>query len=113
MAPGYSGKPKTLKDMFVKAITHKGFSVLHIFSPCVSMNKQITFKTMNEIVKPLPDDWDTSNRLKGMEAAMDTSTFWTGIVYEDQRPTIHQRLDELEERSGHYDDLGGLFKKFK
>ncbi|MEZ4386623.1 MAG: thiamine pyrophosphate-dependent enzyme [Candidatus Krumholzibacteriia bacterium] len=113
VARGYSGKPKTLKDMFVQALTHKGFSVLHIFSPCVSMNKQITFKTMNDIVQPLPDDWDTSNRLKGMEIAMDTATFYTGIVYKEERPTIHERLDELETRSGHYESIGGLFDKFK
>lgn len=113
IARGYSGKPKTLKDMFVQAMTHKGFSILHIFSPCVSMNKQVTFKTMNEIVKPLPDDWDTSNRLKGMEIAMDTGTFHTGIVFKEERPTINDRLDELEARSGRYDDIGGLFAKFK
>jgi hypothetical protein len=68
---------------------------------------------MNEIVKPLPDDWDTSNRLKGMEIAMDTGTFHTGIVFKEDRPTINDRLDELEARSGRYDDIGGLFAKFK
>ena len=113
VARGYSGKPKTLKEMFVRALQHKGFSVLHIFSPCVSMNKQVTFKTMNEVVKPLPDDWDTSDRARAMEMAMDTSTFHTGIVYEDVRPTINDRLDELETRSGRYEDLGGLFAKYK
>jgi 2-oxoglutarate ferredoxin oxidoreductase subunit beta len=113
VARGYSGKPKVLKDMFVQALQHKGFSMLHIYSPCVSMNKQVTFKTMNEIVKPLPDDWDTSDRLKGLEIAMDTSTFYTGIVYKNERPTIHERLDELEERAGRYEDLGGLFANYK
>lgn len=111
---GYGGKPKPLVDLFVKALQHKGFSVLHIYSPCVTMNKQITFKTMNEIVKPLPDDWDTSNRLKAMEMAMDTSTFHTGIVYQEERDTIHTRLDQMTERAGgRYNDLGELFQKYK
>lgn len=113
VARGYSGKPKVLKDLFTQALQHKGFSMLHIYSPCVSMNKQITFKTMNEIVQPLPDDWDTSNRLKAMEIAMDTGTFYTGVVYKDERDTIHERLDQLEERSGKYDDLGSLFARYK
>lgn len=113
VARGYSGKPKTLKDMFVQAIAHEGFSMLHIYSPCVSMNKQITFKTMNEIVEPLPEDWDTSDRAKAMEMALDTSKFRTGIVYRDERPTIHKRLDELEERAGLYDHMGEMFAGYK
>ncbi len=113
VARGFSGKPKDLKHIFTEALKHKGFSVLHIFSPCVTMNQQVTFKTMNEIVKPLPDDWDTSNRLAGLEKALDTETFWTGIVYQDQRPTIHDRLEELEQRSGKYKDLDELFSKYK
>ncbi len=113
VARGYSGKPKDLKHIFVEALRHKGFSVLHIYSPCVSMNREVTFKTMNEIVKPLPEDWDTSNRLRGMEIAMDTSTFWTGIVYRDQRETINDRLEALEQRSGRYDGLPDLLAQYK
>ncbi len=113
VARGFSGKPKDLKHIFTEALKHKGFSVLHIFSPCVTMNQQVTFKTMNEIVKPLPDDWDPTNRLAGLEKALDTETFWTGIVYKDERPTIHDRLDEMEQRSGRYKDLDELFANYK
>ncbi|HOX24931.1 MAG TPA: thiamine pyrophosphate-dependent enzyme [Candidatus Krumholzibacteria bacterium] len=113
VARGYSGKPKDLKDLFVQAIRHRGFSVLHIFSPCVSMNKEITFKTMNEIVKPLPDDWDPTNKLAAFEKAMDTGTFWTGLVYREERETIHDRLDAIGERVGRYQDLTELLKRFR
>jgi 2-oxoglutarate/2-oxoacid ferredoxin oxidoreductase subunit beta len=113
VARGYSGKPKDLKHIFVEALKHPGFSILHIYSPCVSMNRDVTFKTMNEIVKPLPEDWDTSNRLRAMEVAMDTGTFWTGIVYRDRRDTIHERLDAIEQRVGRYDGLPDLLAKHK
>ena len=113
VARGYAGKPKGLKQLFVDAFRHKGFSVLHIFSPCVTMNKQITFATMKDIVKPLPDDWDTSNRLAAMEKAMDSDTFWTGLVYKDERDTINDRLDAIEKRLGHYDGLPELLTQFK
>jgi 2-oxoglutarate ferredoxin oxidoreductase subunit beta len=113
VARGYAGKPKGLKQLFVDAFRHKGFSVLHIFSPCVTMNKQITFATMKDIVKPLPEDWDTSNRLAAMEKAMDPDTFWTGLVYKDERDTINDRLDAIEKRVGHYDGLSDLLAQFK
>ncbi len=77
------------------------------------MNKQITFKDMAEVVKPLPEDWDPSNRLAGMEKALDTGTFWTGLVYKDERDTIHTRIDQLEERAGRYEGIGELFEMYK
>lgn len=112
IARGFSGKPKDLKELFSQAIQHKGFSVVMIFSPCVTFNKQITFKTMNEIVKPLPDDWDPSNRLAAMEKALDTESYWTGVIYRDRRPTIHERVAELTERVGQYADFKDLVDKF-
>jgi 2-oxoglutarate ferredoxin oxidoreductase subunit beta len=112
IARGFSGKPKDLKALFSQAIQHKGFSVVHIFSPCVTMNKQITFKTMNEIVKPLPEDWDTSDRVSCFAKALDTSTFWTGVFYRDQRPTMSERLEKLPERSGRYEHLSELLEKY-
>jgi 2-oxoglutarate/2-oxoacid ferredoxin oxidoreductase subunit beta len=110
---GYSGKPKELKQLFVEAMRHKGFSMLHVYSPCVSMNVDITFEYMREIVKPLPEDWDAGNRLRGMEIAMDTGTFWTGIVYREERDTINDRLDALEKRIGLYDGMEDLFAQYK
>ncbi|MDY0109053.1 MAG: thiamine pyrophosphate-dependent enzyme [Candidatus Krumholzibacteria bacterium] len=113
VARGYSGKPKELKDMFVAALQHKGFSVLHIFSPCVSMNREVTAKTMNEIVKPLPAGWDKSDRLRGMEIAMDTATFWTGVVYQERRESMDERFAAMEQRVGRYKDLHELFAHYK
>ena len=110
---GYSGKPKELKRLLVEAMRHKGFSMLHVYSPCVSMNVDITYQTMNEIVKPLPEDWDPGNRLRGMEIAMDTGVFWIGTVFREERPTIHDRLDDLQKRIGLYDGLEDLFAQYK
>ncbi len=45
--------------------------------------------------------------------AMDEDTFWTGLVYKDERPTIHDRLTALEERVGRYDGLPDLLKQYK
>ncbi len=112
IARGFSGKPKDLKALFSQAIQHKGFSVVLIFSPCVTFNKQITFKTMNEIVKPSPEDWDRSNRLAAMEKSLDTDSYWTGVVYQDERPTIHQRVAEITERVGRYNNFKELIDKF-
>jgi 2-oxoglutarate ferredoxin oxidoreductase subunit beta len=113
IARGFSGKPKVLKELFIKAIQHRGFAIVHIFSPCVTMNKQITFNSMKEIVKELPEDHDPANRLKAMEYALDEQNFWTGVFYRKERPTLQDRLDHLEERAGRYKDLNELMTRFK
>lgn len=113
IARGFSGKPKALKEMFIQAIQHRGFAIVHIFSPCVTMNKQITFNSMKEIVKDLPEDYDPSNRLQAMEYALDLQNFWTGVFYRNERPTLQDRLDQLNERAGRYRDLNELMNRFK
>ena len=110
---GFSGKPKVLKELFIKAIKHPGFAIVHIFSPCVTMNKQITFSSMKEIVKDLPEDHDPSNRLKAMEYALDTQTFWTGVFYQQQRSTLQERWEQLEKRAGRYENVNELVEKYK
>jgi 2-oxoglutarate ferredoxin oxidoreductase subunit beta len=46
IARGYSGDPKGLTRMMVEAITHPGFSFLHVLSPCVTFRPdQRSWKT--------------------------------------------------------------------
>lgn len=113
VARGFSGKPKQLKDLFTQAIRHKGFSMVHIFSPCVTFNKEVTFKTFNDHVKELPADHDPGNRVKAMEYALDRSTLWTGVFYREERPTIQQRVQDIQKRVGQYRDLHQLFDAFR
>lgn len=46
IARGYSGDPKGLAHMLVEAITHPGFSFLHVLSPCMTFRPdQRSWKT--------------------------------------------------------------------
>jgi len=46
IARGYSGDPKGLTHMLVEAITHPGFSFLHVLSPCITFRPdQRSWKT--------------------------------------------------------------------
>ncbi len=113
VARGFSGKPKMLRDLFERAIRHKGFAIVHIFSPCVTFNKDVTFKHLNDLVQEIPAEHDTSDRLKAMELALDPQTLWTGVFYQQERPTIHARFEELEQRIGLYDDMHQLLDQFR
>jgi 2-oxoglutarate ferredoxin oxidoreductase subunit beta len=113
VARGFSGKPKMLKELFEKAIRHPGFAIVHVLSPCVTFNKELSAKHFSELVKEIPAEHDTSNRLKAMELALDRESIWCGIFYKSERPTIHERFDELERRVGRYDDLNQVFEQFR
>ncbi len=113
VARGFSGKPKQLKELFVKAIRHPGFAIVHIFSPCVTFNKEVTFKSFNERVQEIPADHDPTDRLKAMSYALDDSKLWTGVFYQDPRPTMKDRLEDVERRAGHYKDLQQLLDHYR
>jgi len=113
VARGFSGKPKQLKDLFVQAIRHPGFAMVHIFSPCVTFNKDVTFKTFNDLVQEIPAEHDTSDRLKAMTYALDESKLWTGVFFKDERPSFESRWNDIGQRAGRYENLHQLFDHFR
>ncbi len=68
IARGYSGKQKHLVELIKGAIMHKGFSFVDIFSPCVTYNKDNTYKWFAPRVKMLEDEnHDTTDFYGSME----------------------------------------------
>ena len=112
VATGFSGKPKMLKDIFIKAIEHKGFSIVHILSPCVTFNKSVTFDRLNEVFAEIPEDHDVTDRTAAMKLAMDKDHMWVGVLHQQERPTLNDRLIAQRERSGHYKDLDELLNRY-
>jgi 2-oxoglutarate/2-oxoacid ferredoxin oxidoreductase subunit beta len=88
VARGFSGEPTQLAELYKKAITHKGFALIDVFSPCVTYNKQNTYPWFKERVYKLEDEnHDTTN----FEAAMKRAQEWgtripIGVFYAKERP---------------------------
>src|SRR5437879_10343538 len=55
VARGFSGKQKHLVELMKGAILHKGFSLVDVFSPCVTYNKDNTYQWFNPRVKILEE----------------------------------------------------------
>ena len=113
IARGFSGKPKQLKELFIQAIRHRGFAIVHVMSPCVTMNQHVTFESLKQLYAELPEDHDPSNRGMAFERTLDTSRLWTGLFYREERPTLHDRLADLNERAGRYENLKELLARYK
>ncbi|MBY8999240.1 MAG: 2-oxoacid ferredoxin oxidoreductase, partial [Candidatus Thorarchaeota archaeon] len=70
-ARGFSGDQKALVNLMVEAVQHRGFAVVDILQPCVSWNRQLTWKFYNENTFSLQDNGhDVSNRIMALEKAL-------------------------------------------
>jgi 2-oxoglutarate ferredoxin oxidoreductase subunit beta len=68
VARGFSGKQKHLVELIKGAILHKGFSLVDVFSPCVTYNKDNTYQFFNPRIKILEEQGhDTSDFHKAMD----------------------------------------------
>ena len=100
VARGYSANPKHLVEMIKGAITHKGFSFLDVFSPCVTYNKDNTYQWFRPRVKPLEDEGhDPTNFHKSMDKAylwgdeIPIGLFW----HRTDLPTLEEQEPVLDE----------------
>lgn len=94
VARGFSANNKQLANIMARAIKHRGFSVVHVLSPCVTFNKEITYDFLSQNTKELPDDYDETNKVDAFKYAQDPSSIYTGVFYHENRPTMQEYHDE-------------------
>jgi len=81
--------------MIGEAIAHRGFSYLHILSPCVTFDKtSMTYKNLGVSVRDLPANHDSSDLMAAMAQVIDPSTPALGLLYKEDRPTLGDTMDE-------------------
>ncbi|MDP6405843.1 MAG: 2-oxoacid:ferredoxin oxidoreductase subunit beta, partial [Alphaproteobacteria bacterium] len=98
---GYAGRPHELSELIGQAIAHRGFSYLHILSPCVTFDKtDLTYENLDLAVRDLPDDHDPSSRMAALREAELGGRPQLGVYYREQRPTLGQALDDIARQAG-------------
>src|SRR5215467_4622568 len=90
IARAFSGENKHLADLFAEAIAHKGFSLVDVFSPCVTYNKINTYDYFRKRTYKL--EGESGHNSAKMESAMERALEWgdripIGIFYRDEQPT--------------------------
>jgi len=90
-----------MADLFAGAVAHKGFSLVDVFSPCVTYNKINTydyFRKRNYKLEVEPG-YDVTN----VELALEKSFEWgdripIGVFYKNEQPTYEDQ--EVALRNG-------------
>lgn len=99
VARGFSGDPKHLTELMKKAILHKGFSLIDIFSPCVTFNHDNDYTFFRPRIKKLEDEGhNTSDWKAACEKAMEWGdTIYIGLFLQKERPSLDQLEPVLDE----------------
>ncbi|MDG0871075.1 2-oxoacid:ferredoxin oxidoreductase subunit beta [Paenibacillus thiaminolyticus] len=123
VAQSFSSDLKQLTALIEAGIQHEGFSLINVFSPCVTFNKINTYDWFKEHIINLDtiENYDPSNRVMAMTKLMETGGMITGLIYQDtarrsyenlvpgyrEEPLAHQDLQITPEQ---FDQLVSEFK---
>lgn len=93
VARGFSGDPRHLTEMIEKGIAHKGFSLVDVFSPCVTWNKINTYDYFRQkCVKFNGPDYSTASFEQAFAKSRETEPkIPIGLFYETQKPTYEDQ----------------------
>ena len=100
VARTFIGDEDMTKEIIKKAILHKGYALVDIFQPCVSFNKINTYKWFKDNTYRLEDSYDTGDRIRAFEKAVETAKFPLGIIYANpEKATFEESLNVYGEDS--------------
>ncbi|KQL39387.1 2-oxoacid ferredoxin oxidoreductase [Bacillus sp. FJAT-25509] len=94
VAQSFSSDLKELTSLIEQGINHKGFSLINVFSPCVTYNKVNTYDWFKENLVKLSDveGYDPSNKEMAMQTLMQNKGLVTGLIYQNKDQKSYQQL---------------------
>lgn len=94
VAQSFSSDLKELTSLIEKGIEHKGFSLINVFSPCVTFNKINTYDWFKENLVSLGtiEDYNPNNRKSAMNTLMEYNGLVTGLIYQDTEKKSYEDL---------------------
>jgi 2-oxoglutarate/2-oxoacid ferredoxin oxidoreductase subunit beta len=97
VARGFAGDIKHLVEILVKAIQHKGFSVVKVFSPCVTFVGKQQFLEIKSRLHYLEDDpdYDCQDIVSAAKVVNEKDIISVGVIHCIDRPHYQKKLKSL------------------
>ncbi|MCV9887740.1 2-oxoacid:ferredoxin oxidoreductase subunit beta [Metabacillus halosaccharovorans] len=94
VAQSFSTDLKDLTALIEAGINHKGFSLINVFSPCVTYNKVNTYDWFKENLTKLStiEDYDPHNKEQAMQTLMKNNGLVTGLIYQNKEQKSYQDM---------------------
>ena len=90
-----------MKELFLKAMRHRGFSLVDVLQICPSFKKNNTeeFYAAN-VAKMEENSHDNSSKQAAWAKAHDKSKLWYGIFYEEKgKPTYVDEIEQIKDKT--------------
>ncbi len=104
----FSSKPRELAALIEEAMEHKGFSIVHVMSPCTTYNdtyeslKGNKRKGIEPGIFELPDGYDPTDKSQASELLKDPRVP-LGVIYREDRPTLDEAFEEIAGKAKNID----------
>lgn len=83
LARAFSGQPQQMVELIEAGLSHKGFALIDIFSPCVTYNKVNTYDWFRQTIYDLGESGhDSTDIHQAMRVALDQTRLGVGLVYQ-------------------------------
>lgn len=94
VAQSLSSNIKQLTYVIEEGIKHEGFSLINVFSPCVTFNKVNTYDWFKENIVDLDElpDYDSTDRIMAMSKIMETDGMLCGLIYQNKERKSYEDL---------------------
>jgi 2-oxoglutarate ferredoxin oxidoreductase subunit beta len=119
VAQGYADEVEHLKEIFKKAISHPGFSLVDVLQPCVIFNdKNIRKQYQEQVYKLENEGYKPNDKLEAYKKAGETERLPIGVLYEEIRPSYESHLPQIKDKPLAMQevkkvDISELLKEFK
>lgn len=98
VARAFAGDMEKTKEIIKKAVTHKGFSLVDIFQPCVTFNKVNTFQWFKSNTYYIEDSYSPFDRQEAFKRASETAKYPLGVLYvNEHKKTFEDNLAAYRE----------------
>lgn len=88
-----TSNPKLVGEILAAAIRHRGFSLVHALTGCVSFTRDIAEMWKEECI-PVPEDHDPTDLTAAISLAVNESVPHVGIFYQVERSTLEDLVEE-------------------
>lgn len=113
IARTFSGDIEHMVRTFTAAIRHKGFSFIHVMSPCITYMGKEQFDHFRRTGKPVPENHDPADRTAAHTLVESVDPLYMGLLYRADRPTYEEEQARLAARMPKKGrDVDALFAPF-
>jgi 2-oxoglutarate ferredoxin oxidoreductase subunit beta len=107
VAQAFAGDIKTLTQLIQEAMEHPGFSLINVFSPCVTYNKVNTYEYFKEKLIDLQtfEGYDVTDKSAAYAKVIEYDGLLSGVIYKNPRPAYHTFLAGYPETPIAFNDV--------